>query len=83
MTPEQCAQARFLLGWTRDKLGTISGVGTHVVSNFEKTGYVQPPRSLKPQMDRAEAMQAALQDAGVEFTSGDPPGVWLRPEGKQ
>ena len=46
VSPDQCRQARALLGWTRVKLGAEGGVGDHVIAAFEKTGRAYPPGVL-------------------------------------
>ena len=78
MTPEQCSRARFLLGWSRARLGAAANLGAHVIALYEKTGCVLPPASLAPKIDRVAAIQFALETAGVEFSNGNAPDVCLR-----
>ena len=53
--------ARAALGWSIRKLAAEAGVGTATVARFE-TGQAEPIRVT------AEAMQRALEAAGVVFT---------------
>lgn len=71
MTPAQCRAARGLLDWTQDKLCGAAQVSGPTVRDFEN-GKVTPRRAS------LAAIQRALEDAGVEFTNGDEPGVKLR-----
>jgi len=52
------------------ELAELADVSSNTVSRF-KAG-----EELKPRTD--EAIRAALEKAGVEFTNGDEPGVKLR-----
>ncbi len=71
MTPAQCRAARGLLHWTQEKLCEAAQVSGPTVRDFEN-GKVTPRRAS------LAAIQRALEDAGVEFTNGDEPGVKLR-----
>jgi transcriptional regulator with XRE-family HTH domain len=71
MTPAQCRAARSLLDWTQEKLCEAAQVSGPTVRNFEN-GTITPRRAS------LAAIQRALEDAGVEFTNGDEPGVKLR-----
>ena len=80
MTPDQVKAARKLLGWSRVKLGALSDTSTTMVIVFEKTGRVVPLNSSSRTVpvDPVAAIRATLDEAGVEFTNGDAPGVRLR-----
>ena len=81
MTPEQCRAARELLGWSRDRLGAISGVYGFVVYAFEAKGRVINSADGSCPVDRIAAIRAALEEAGIEFIDNGPgPGVRLRRE---
>lgn len=70
MTNAQIRAARGLLNWTVRQLAEAAGVHRNTISNYE-TGRYTDPRTL-------DAIRAALESAGVEFTNGDRPGVRLR-----
>jgi hypothetical protein len=59
-----------LLDWTQVKLAKAAGIGTSIVTRFERSG-------------RAVAAGAVhtMQHAGVEFLDGEEPGVQLRKGG--
>ena len=80
MTPAQCKAARGLLGWGRHKLAVRSQVPVHAIREFEKTGIMQRPYSMMPQIDRVAALRALIEASGIEFTepNGGGPGVRLR-----
>lgn len=64
MTPEQCRQARGLLGWTWMTLGVRAGCSPDTVKSFE-TG-------LHQTTSRCHRMiLAAFEVAGVEFSAPD------------
>jgi transcriptional regulator with XRE-family HTH domain len=71
MTREQCRAARGLLGWTQDRLCEAAQVSGPTLRNFE-SGKTTPLRAT------LAVIQRTLEDAGVEFTNGDAPGVRLR-----
>lgn len=74
MTPAQCRGARGLLDWTQKKLADAAGVGASTVISFERNWRCNFPEKI-------QAMQSALEAAGVEFTNSDAPGVRLRKPG--
>jgi DNA-binding XRE family transcriptional regulator len=75
MTPEQCRQARRLLGWTQQQLAKSVGVDATSVGIFERIGYLPQP-ALRA--DRLANIRATLEAAGIEFTDGGAaPGVRL------
>jgi ribosome-binding protein aMBF1 (putative translation factor) len=73
MTPEQCRQARDLLGWKTQRLAGHSSTSDASVRKYEaRRGALRP--------STVAAFRAALEAAGVEFIpeSGDRAGVRLR-----
>ncbi len=73
MTPEQCEMARAGLGLGVRELADMAKVSTNTITRFER-GEPLKERTL-------DAIRAALESGGVEFTNGDQPGVRLRPKG--
>jgi len=71
ITAEQCRAARGLLDWSQQDLADAAHVGTVTVRGLER-GKTQPRRLS------AEAIRAALENAGVTFLDGEEPGVRLR-----
>lgn len=67
----QIRAARALLNWSQTDLAKATGLSLNALSNLEKGQSV-------PRLDTMVLVQSALQDAGVEFLSGD--GVRLRGE---
>lgn len=78
MTREQCREARRLLGWTQNQLAEAADICLHAVGTFERIGR----EARRSGSHRRSAIRAALEDAGVIFTSGDAPGVRLRKQGE-
>jgi transcriptional regulator with XRE-family HTH domain len=77
VTPDQLKAARALLGWSFDRLAARSGTTAQLVSTFEKTGRmmsVTAPRRMVP-IDAVAAVRTTLEQAGIDFTDGDAPGV--------
>ena len=73
ITPAQCRGARGLLGMTQPALASAADLGLSTVVDFE--------RSRRPVSRQAiQAIQAALEIAGIEFIAenGGGPGVRLR-----
>ena len=71
MSPEQCKMARAGLGLGVRELADMAKVSTNTISRLERG---------EPLMERTiDAIRAALEFAGVEFTNGDAPGVRLKP----
>ena len=66
MTPEQMREARELLGWSRDRLGAMSGTNAHFIRNYEEFGRAMAPR--RGNADRLSDVRAAVELAGVAFT---------------
>lgn len=78
MTPEECLEARELLGWSRDRLGAVSGTSADFVRGYESLGRARNASGGPRGAQQLQAVLAALEAAGVEFTNGDAPGVRLR-----
>ena len=74
MTPAQCRAARALLDISIDELHGSSVVPRVIIETFEAGGAKLTQADL-------DAIQAALERAGVEFTNGGQPGVRLRAPG--
>jgi transcriptional regulator with XRE-family HTH domain len=71
MTPEQCRAARGLLDWTQSRLAGASGLAVSTVVRFERSGRVLSPGTV-------QAMQFALEAAGVEFIGENGSGAGVR-----
>jgi predicted transcriptional regulator len=72
MTPAQCRAARGLLDWTQERLCQAAQVSGPTVRDFENC-------KVTPRRASLAAIRRALEDAGVEFTNDDAPGVRMRP----
>ena len=71
ITPSQCRGARAMLGMDQARLAELALINRNTVMDFE-SGKRTPTRA------NVQAIQDALERAGVEFTNGDQPGVRLR-----
>ena len=71
MTPAQCRAARGLLDWTQQKLAVAAGVGVSIVTTFERSWRCNYP-------DKIQAIQRALEDAGVEFIEENGSGAGVK-----
>jgi transcriptional regulator with XRE-family HTH domain len=76
MIPAHCRAARGLLDWKQATLAEAAGLGLSSVVQFERSGRAVSTGTV-------QAMQRALEAAGVEFTNGDEPGVKLKAKGKR
>jgi hypothetical protein len=72
ITPNQCREARRLLGWSRHRLTALCEVSVYFIASFE--------RGKEVSQGKVDAIRAALEAAGVEFIeqNGGGPGVQLR-----
>lgn len=61
MSPEQCRAARAWLAWSQAELATRANVGLSTVKDYERG-------ERKPITNNLEAMQRALERAGIGFT---------------
>lgn len=68
--PEHCRAARALLDWTLDDLSRESGVAVKTIVSFEKGQRTPFPRTLRD-------IREAFARAGVTFSNGDRPGVYI------
>jgi transcriptional regulator with XRE-family HTH domain len=71
MNPAQCRAARGLLDWTQQKLADAAGIGVSTATSFERSWRVADPKTI-------QAMQRALEAAGVEFIPENGSGVGVR-----
>jgi transcriptional regulator with XRE-family HTH domain len=77
ITGAQIRQARKLVGWSVADLGRRAKLAASTVQRAECVDG-EPPITEA----HAGAIRYALERAGVEFTTGDEPGVKLRTKGK-
>jgi hypothetical protein len=73
ITAAQMRAGRALVRWSADDLAKHSKLGVATVRRAE-AAEGQPPITEA----NCDAIQRALEKAGVEFTNGDEPGVKLR-----
>jgi len=71
LTAAQSRAARGLLDWAQAELGARSNLSESTVRDFEKG-------RRTPGINNLAAIQRAFEDAGVEFTNGEQPGVRLK-----
>jgi transcriptional regulator with XRE-family HTH domain len=69
--PAQCRAGRALVDLALNELARRAVVSRNVVASFE-SGVSTPSR------DNLAALRGVLEEAGVEFTDGEAPGVRLR-----
>ena len=72
LSPIQCRMARAALGMGVRELAAAAKVSVDTVARFER-GDELKERTV-------DALQRALETAGIEFTNGDHPGVRLNSE---
>ena len=72
LTPRLSKTARSLLGIQQKDLAEKAEVSLRTLIDFEREARDTHPRTVK-------AIQAALEEMGVEILNGDSPGVRLRP----
>lgn len=75
VTADQLRAARALLGMTQPAVAALAGVSVITLKRAE--GSAKPAASE----EAVAAIRAALEQAGVDFTNGDSPGVRLRARG--
>jgi ribosome-binding protein aMBF1 (putative translation factor) len=73
MSPEQVRAARSWLGWTQAELATKANVGLSTVKDYERG-------ERKPIANNLEAMQRALEKAGMKITADSVSGPIKRPK---
>jgi len=71
ITPAQCRAARGLVAMNQIDLAASASVSKNVIVDFEK-------ERRTPTKNNLAAIQRVLEEAGVEFTNGDAPGLRLR-----
>jgi transcriptional regulator with XRE-family HTH domain len=71
ITPAQCRAARGLVDMDQAVLADGAMITRGVIVDFEKGRRV-------PTRNNLAAIQRVLEEAGVEFTNGDAPGVRLK-----
>jgi hypothetical protein len=71
MTPAQCRAGRGIAFLTQTKFAEVAEVPRNVIIDFEVS-------SLPPKPAYLEAMRRVLEERGVEFFDGDPPGARLK-----
>lgn len=75
ITPAQIRAARGLLAWTRDQLVEKSGVPKSTLVRVES-------ETVTARASTIEAIQAALETAGVEFIAENGGGAGVRLRGR-
>ncbi len=68
----QVKAARALLGWSQNDLAGASGISEPTIKRLEAG-----QGDLGGRQATVDAIRAALESGGVEFTNGDQPGVRL------
>ena len=71
MTGAQCRAARELLGWSEQDLAVHALCSSMTVRNLER-------RAGRPHRSTILAIRRAVEEAGVELTDGEGPGVKLQ-----
>jgi len=69
--PAQLRAARALVGWSREDLAAATGTTVRTLARLEAN-------ETQPRVSTLSRIRSALENAGVEFTNGDAPGVRLR-----
>ncbi len=73
LTSEQIRAARALLRWDQKELAKAANLSVQTIKRLEGM-----PGKVSAYTGTMEAIQKALEAAGVEFTNDDAPGVRLR-----
>jgi transcriptional regulator with XRE-family HTH domain len=74
LTADQLRAARAMLRMDQSALAAASGVSVETIKRLER---MEGPL-YETRVATVNAIQCALEKAGVEFTNGDQPGVRLR-----
>jgi transcriptional regulator with XRE-family HTH domain len=72
LTASQCRMARAALEWGVRDLAKKAGISANTVARFENGHHTPNPATLK-------VIRLAFEEAGIEFTNGEAPGVRLHP----
>jgi predicted transcriptional regulator len=72
-TSRQLRAARAMLGWDQRQLAEVSDVSNVTIGKMEQAEGI-----LRGRHETVQKLQRALEQAGVEFTNGDKPGVRMR-----
>lgn len=67
----QCRAARAILDWSRETLASASAIHLRTIVDFEREARL-------PRATTLDALQAALEDAGVAFLVDNGKGAGLR-----
>jgi predicted transcriptional regulator len=73
ITTRQVKAARSLLAWSQSELARVSGVSEPTIWRLEAVD-----GELGGRPETVEKIRQALEDAGIQFTNGDAPGVRMR-----
>jgi hypothetical protein len=74
ITPDQCLEARRLLGWSCVRLGSRCDLSRTSLVLFEMGVWLPKPEGLA-------TIQQAVNEAGVEFTTSGEPSMKLKKQG--
>jgi len=77
ISPYQMQEARLILGWSRQSLSNASDTTVGFVKGYEEFGRVSRLNLRRHNFDGLAAIRDALEQAGIEFTNGNVPGVRL------
>jgi transcriptional regulator with XRE-family HTH domain len=79
MTSAQMRAARAMLDWSQTKLAAASGVSVETIKRLERMdGAIESTK-----VGTLEAIKRALNNAGIDFTNGDEPGLKMRAKKKR
>jgi transcriptional regulator with XRE-family HTH domain len=73
---EQCRAARALLKWKQEDLAEKTGLSLSTIRDFES-------ERRTPHASNLIQIEQAFNEAGIEFTNGDAPGVRRHKRGKE
>ena len=79
MTSAQVVAARRLLGWSRERLGAMSGATSATVRTYERSGRLTRAADGTSGAEQLAAILGTFESAGIEFIeeNGGGPGVRL------
>ena len=73
-TGNQLKAARALVGMEQSRLAEATGLNVNTIRNMEAVG----PGPIAGRSVNVQAVQRALEDAGIAFLNGGEPGVKLK-----